>query len=168
MSSPTKRDLAEWDARIEADFRRTVARTKAAGRAKRGHRHVGFPWGFLVDVCRLTEGRAAVVVAQIIYRRVHVCRNETVTLPAAELAEVGIGRRQKNKALARLEAAGLIRIGQGRTGQSNRVTLLWRQKGQETGPQRRHHRALQATLPGPAGPPGSLSTLTLPDFLSSM
>jgi len=75
---------------------------------------------------RLTEGRAALVLAEIIYRRTCVCRSETVTLPAAELVEVGIDRSQKSRALAKLEAAGLIRIEQARTGQSSRVTLLWR------------------------------------------
>jgi hypothetical protein len=57
------RDLAEWDAEIEADFRRAVAASKAAGRSKRRHRLIGCPVGFLTDICRLTEGRAAVIVA---------------------------------------------------------------------------------------------------------
>jgi hypothetical protein len=130
MSNTTDRDLAEWDAEIEADFQHVVRASRAARQRKRGRRHVGFPWAFLVDVCRLTEGRTALVVAEIIYRRVHVCRNETVTLPPAELAEVGIDRPQKSRALAKLEAAGLIRIEQGRAGQSSRVTLLWQQKEQ--------------------------------------
>ena len=81
-----------------------------AGQRKRGRRHVGFPLEFLIDICRLTEGRTALVVAEVIYRRTYVCRDRTVTLPAAELAELGITRRRKNEALARLQAAGLIRV----------------------------------------------------------
>jgi len=126
------RDLAEWDAEIEADFQRVALASKVAGQRKRGRRHVGFPWAFLADVCRLTEGRTALVVAIHIYRRVHVCRSATVTLPAAELAEVGIDRPQKSRALTKLEAAGLIRIEQGRAGQSRRVELLWQQKERTT------------------------------------
>ena len=54
-----ERDLDEWDAEIEAEFQREVAATKAAGRRKKGRRLVAFPLAFLVDVCRLTEGRGA-------------------------------------------------------------------------------------------------------------
>jgi len=70
-----ERDLNEWDAEIEADFQRTVAATKAAGHHKKGRKLVAFPLAFLVDVCRLTEGRTALVVAELIYRRTHVCRS---------------------------------------------------------------------------------------------
>jgi hypothetical protein len=125
MNKAAKRDLAEWDADIEADFQRTIRATKAAGQRRRGRRHVGLPWAFLVDVCRLTEGRAALVVAMVIYRRTHVCRSQTVTLPAAELAEVGVTRQRKQEALARLEAAGLVRIEKA-TGRTAKVTLLWK------------------------------------------
>ena len=125
MSTETKRDLAEWDAEIEAEFQRTVRATKIAGQRKRGRRHVGFPLEFLIDVCRSTEGRTALVVAAILYRRTHVCRSPTVTLPAAELAEVGITRRRKNEALSRLQAAGLIRVESVPTGCSAKVTLTW-------------------------------------------
>src|SRR6266568_9673270 len=81
---PAVRDLAEWDAEIEAGFQREVAATKRAGRLKQGRKHVGFSWAFLVDVCRLTKGRTTLVVAIYIYRRTHVCRSKTITLPASE------------------------------------------------------------------------------------
>ena len=61
----TERDLAAWDAEIEAEFQRVVAATKAAGRKKRGQRLVGCPFAFLADVCRTTEGRAPLVVAML-------------------------------------------------------------------------------------------------------
>ena len=102
------------------------AATKTAGRKKRGPRWVGAPFAFLADVCRSTEGRAPLVVAMLIYRRTCVCKSRTVTLPGVELAELGITRPQKHKALARLEAAGIIRIEKGRAGRTVRVTLLWR------------------------------------------
>jgi hypothetical protein len=126
MINAVDRDPAEWDAEIEAEFQRVVAAGKAAGRLKRGRRLVAFPWAFLVAVCQQTEGRTALVVAMYIYRRTHVCRSQTVTLPAGELAELGIDRRDKNKALAKLEAAALIQIERIAAGRSTKVTLTWR------------------------------------------
>jgi hypothetical protein len=126
MSKTAKRDLDEWDAEIEEDYRRAVAATKAAGRRKKGRKLVAFPLTFLVDVCRLTEGRTALVVAELIYRRTHVCRSQTVTLPADELAELGIIRQRKNEALTMLKAAGLIRIEKVAAGRSAKVTLTWK------------------------------------------
>jgi hypothetical protein len=125
MNKPT-RDLAEWDAEIEADFQRAVAATRKIGRSKRRQRLVACPWGFLADVCRLTEGRAALVVAMYIYRRTHVCSSRTVTLPAAELAELGISRWVKADALGRLQAAGLVGIEESLPGRTAKVTLLWK------------------------------------------
>jgi hypothetical protein len=117
--------LQRWDAEIEAGFQRVVAATKTAGRKKRRPRVVGFPFAFLADVCRLTEGRATLVVAELIYRRTYVCNSRTVTLSDAELAEMEITRSQKYKALARLEAAGILRIEKGGAGRTVKVTLLW-------------------------------------------
>jgi hypothetical protein len=122
----TERDLDEWDAEIEAEFQRCVAATKAAGQRKRGHRHVGFPWAFLVDASRLTKGHhTALIVALYIYRRTKVCNSLTVTLPSNELVEIGIDRRRKHEALAKLKAVGLIRL-EKVAGRSIKVTLTWR------------------------------------------
>jgi hypothetical protein len=121
-----QRDLDEWDAEIEAEFQRVVAATKAAGQRKKGRKLVAFPLAFLVDVCRRTEGRTALVVAMLIYRRTHVCRSQTVTLPADELAELGIIRSRKNEVLPKLEVAGLIRIERMAPGRSAKVTLTWK------------------------------------------
>jgi hypothetical protein len=120
------RDEAEWDAEIEAEFQRVVAGTKAVGRRKRGQRRVGFPLAFMVDVCRLTERRTAFIVAALVYRRTVVCNSRTVTLPKIDLAELGINRSMKQRALARLAAAGLVQIEPPTSGRTTRVTLLWR------------------------------------------
>jgi len=120
------RDLAEWDAEIEAAFFREVAATKRAGRLKRGRKLMGAPIAFWIDVCQRTEGRTALVMAMLIYRRTHVCRSQTVTLPAGELAELGIIRQRKTEALTKLEAAELIRVERMGRGQSAKVTLTWR------------------------------------------
>src|SRR5262245_54234680 len=120
-----ERDLAEWDAEIEADFQRAVAATKQVGKRKRGHRHIGFPLAFLADVCRLTEGRATLVVAVLIYRRTKVCNSRTVTLPGHELADLGIDRSVKRKALVVLQEAGLVRVDRQSSGRTIKVTLTW-------------------------------------------
>ena len=89
-------------------------------------RHVGCPLAFLADVCRLTEGRTALVVALLVYRRVHVCRSQTVTLPIEELRKLGIDRRRRREGLIKLQAAGLIRIKKASAGRSAKVRLTWR------------------------------------------
>jgi hypothetical protein len=126
MAKRVERNQDEWDAEIEAEFQRAVATTRAAGLHKKRRKLVAFPLAFLVDVCRRTEGRTALVVAMLIYRRTHVCRSQTVTLPADELAELGITRRRKNEALIKLEAAGLIRLEKTASGRSAKVTLTWK------------------------------------------
>ena len=65
------------------------------------------------------------VVALLIYRRTVITKDRTVTLPGAELAELGVVRETKRRALAQLEAAGLVQIGR-ETGQTTKVTLLWK------------------------------------------
>ena len=64
------------------------------------------------------------VLAIYIYRRTCVCRSKTVTLPTAELADLGISRPRKHEALSKLEAAELIRV-ERVAGQTAKVTLLW-------------------------------------------
>ena len=119
-----ERDLAEWDAEIEAEFQRTVRQAKAAGRHQRGRRFIGCPTAFMADVCRKTEGRTALVVALCIYRRTRVGHTKTVTLPAAELAGLGVTRGRKQEALARLEEAGLVKV-ENSTGRAAQITLTW-------------------------------------------
>jgi hypothetical protein len=126
VEKDSQRDLAEWDAEIEADFQRCIAANKRAGRLKQGRKHIGCPLAFAIDVCRLTKGRTALVVAICIFRRTCIKHSPTVTLPAEELAEFDINRPRKWEALVQLEAAGLIRIGREGTGRSVKVTLTWR------------------------------------------
>ena len=87
---------------------------------------IGAPLEFVADVCRLTEGRAALVVALYIYRRVQIRDNRTVTLPSGELAELGIVRQNKQRALIKLQRAGLSKVENG-SGRTARVTLIWQQ-----------------------------------------
>ena len=94
---------------------------------KRAQRHIGVPLAFLVDVrkrTKLAKDGATLIVAMLIYRRAHVCKSRTVTLPLAELTELGVNKDQKYRALAKLETAGLIRVERA-VGRTSRVTLLW-------------------------------------------
>jgi hypothetical protein len=92
----------------------------------RAKRFIGAPFEFVADVCRLTKGRATLVVALYTYRRVQICNSSTVTLPSRELAELGIVRQYKQTALIKLQRAGLIKVENGR-GRTARVTLMWQQ-----------------------------------------
>jgi hypothetical protein len=117
--------LAEWDAEIEADFQRTVAANKPS-RQKRALQHIGCPREFLIDVCRLTHGRAALLVALAIYRQTAVRRRQTVTLNGLELAEYSVAPRRKREALRDLANAGIVELRRGGSGKATEVTLLWR------------------------------------------
>ena len=102
-----------------------LAPVKTARRQpKPKQRHFGCPLAFAAEVCRRTKGRATLIVAIYVYRRTSVCETQTVTLPAAALAELGIDRRRKREALNQLQAAGLISV-ERITGHSTRVTLTW-------------------------------------------
>lgn len=105
---------------------RTTNDTKAQRPAARprAKRLIGAPFEFVADVCRKTRGRATLVVAQYIYRRVSVTGCSTVTLPSGELAELGIDRRRKGEALTNLHTVGLIKVATAE-GRTARVTLTW-------------------------------------------
>jgi hypothetical protein len=94
-------------------------------RSPRAVRYIGAPLSFVREVCLLTDGRTALVVALCIYRRTRVCSNGTVTLPATNLAELEVDRRRKREALAQLQRAGLIEV-RNQAGRTARITLTWR------------------------------------------
>ena len=117
--------LDEWDAEIEAEFQRVTQAAKSGGDLVRAARHIGCPVGFLADVCRLTEGRGTLVIALLLFRRTHVTRSPTGTLPNSELAPFGISRSRKRGALIQLRDAGLVEL-ENAPGRTVRITLTWR------------------------------------------
>jgi hypothetical protein len=125
-STMTAAELADWDAEIEADFQREVEEAMRTARRQRGRSYIHCPWEFLADVCRLTRGRTALVVALCVYRRVLIHRGQAVTLKGAELAELGVDPRRKREALHKLEAVGILQLHQTKPGRKTKVTLLWR------------------------------------------
>jgi hypothetical protein len=119
--------LQRYDTKIEADFQQAVAAIKEAGNAKRGLRYMGAPRAFWLDVYHSVTGHSgvALLVAALIYRRTKVCNARTVKLSGTELADFGIDRAQKLRALLKLQEAGLVRIDREGPGRSTKVTLLW-------------------------------------------
>jgi hypothetical protein len=120
------RTTAEWDVEIEEEFQRVVAAGRAAGRKKRGGRHMGAPVSFWIALREAGLPWLAVVLAIYIYRRTRVKGSSTVTLVDAELRELRLDRYQRSRALRRLAAAGVIQMGRPASGRSRRVTLLLR------------------------------------------
>ena len=117
--------------RFSERFKSKNAPEKASNNAKprktgsRNGRFAGAPFEFITDVSRLTKGRATLLVALAIYRRVKICKNRTVTLPSDELAEWGIIRQYKQEALANLQTVRLIEVANV-NGRTARITLLWK------------------------------------------
>ena len=115
----------EWS--IDPDQIESILAERAAAsrRTRNSDKHVGAPLNFVSDVCRLTEGRATLVVALLVYRRTRINGSNTVKLPTSDLAGMGIDRRRKREALIQLVRAGLIRVRNSR-GRSASITLKWR------------------------------------------
>ena len=125
MANAADRDFAVEDAEIEAEFQRVAGTSRASGKRKRGLRHMGAPLAFWRVVCAVARGKADVVVALSIYRRVRVSGSTTVTLPQRELTELGVDRPAKSRSLARLARGGLIGVERTKQGTTTRITLLW-------------------------------------------
>jgi len=68
-------------------------------------------------------GTQALVVGILLQFRFLLSQKESVTLPKNFLAKFGISRGVKQRALKKLEDAGLIRVSQV-TGNSSKITLL--------------------------------------------
>jgi hypothetical protein len=105
---------------------RHTANTKPMRGRPRAKRLIGAPLEFVAEVCRLTQGRATLVVALYIYRRVQICHDRTVTLPSGELDELRIARQNKQRALIKLQRAELVKV-ENESGRTARVTLIWQQ-----------------------------------------
>jgi hypothetical protein len=120
-------ELAAWDAEIEADFQRIVRATRrSSSRQELRGKHIGCPLQFFIDVCQRTKGRTALVVAIYLYRQKVVNRSAIVSFGDAGLAELGISRKYKCKALRDLEAAGIVQLHLLGPGKKLGVELLWR------------------------------------------
>ncbi len=68
-------------------------------------------------------GTQALVVGILLQFRFLLSQKESVTLPKNFLAKFGVSRGVKQRALKKLEGAGLVRVSRV-TGHSSRITLL--------------------------------------------
>lgn len=85
---------------------------------------IAAPPKFIKEVCRVTRGRHTLMVALYLYHRTCICKSQMVTLPSGLLATFGVTPRTKQRALARLQAVGLVELERA-NGRTTRVTLLW-------------------------------------------
>ena len=95
----------------------------APPRPSRGYITVSLAW--LARVMPAVRSAEQLGVAMVLYRRCLMARSQTVTLPNGGLAEIGIGRQTKYRALAWLREAGAITVEETENGRSLRVTLHW-------------------------------------------
>jgi hypothetical protein len=79
---------------------------------------------YLARVLPVLPSSNRLAVAMVIYRECLMRRSKTIDLSNAVLAELGVGRKTKYRALARLREAGAVTI-EVDNGHSTRVTLHW-------------------------------------------
>ena len=103
----TERDLAEWDAEIEAAFQRKVVATQLAGRKKTVEPFVKVPLWWITAATKATNNRKALVCIELLYAS-WKAKSLTFPLPNARLQKRGITRETKRRALRDLERGGLI------------------------------------------------------------
>jgi hypothetical protein len=125
-STMTEAEKEAWDAEIEADYQRMLSTSTRPSKRKHPLQLIGCPLEFLVDICRLTRGRMALIVGLHVFRRTVVCHSSTVTLDKTELAELGVDRKRGREALHDLANAGIVRLSRTGSGQKTEATLLWR------------------------------------------
>jgi hypothetical protein len=79
-------------------------------RTRRPSRHIGCPLTWFKRVFPIVRGKNELAVALFLYRQHAIHRSRTITLSNACLAELGIERHAKYRALRRLAGAGIITL----------------------------------------------------------
>jgi hypothetical protein len=113
-----ERDLAEWDREIEADFRRAVAATRAAGKRKKAEPFAIVPLDWATKAAKAGKSPATIICIRLLYLSWKT-KSRTVILSNRD----GINRGSKDRVLRNLERAKLIQVDR-RSGRSPRVTIL--------------------------------------------
>ena len=86
--------------------------------------YITCPLMWLARILPVLRSSDRLAVAQLLYRQCLMRRSKTVDLSNSSLAELGIGRMTKYRALTLLQEAGAVTI-EARNGRSVRVTLHW-------------------------------------------
>jgi hypothetical protein len=118
----TSRDLAAWDAEIEAEFQRAT-RGARNGKRKRAGQFVKVPLWWAEQAARATGTPKAFLWIWLLHLA-WKARSNTFPLPNKQLYARGVHRNTKTRTLRELEAAGLIRV-ERRARKSPMVTLLF-------------------------------------------
>jgi len=90
------------------DDARTAGSQRKAANSRDGH--IGCPLSWFRLVFPVVRGKNELAVALWLYRLRSIRRSRTITVSNGPLAELGIDRFAKYRALRRLAKAGLIRI----------------------------------------------------------
>jgi hypothetical protein len=112
MTTAAKRDLAEWDREIEADFQRFVAANRAAGKRKRKKEEpfVKVPEWWIRAATEATHTKKALVAVELLRASWKAGGGTTFALPSGRLKRFGVSRPTWWRALQDLRRAGLITI----------------------------------------------------------
>jgi hypothetical protein len=118
-----KRDLAEWDREIEADFQRAVA---SRHKRKKVEPFVVVPLWWIAQAARLTRSPTTLVLIELLYAA-WKARSSTFTLPNGRLKRLGVSRKIKSRVLCKLETGkGRLIIVKRRIRKTPMVTLTVR------------------------------------------
>ena len=111
MSKTAKRrDLDEWDAEIEEDFRRAVAATKAVGRRKKKvEAFVKVPLWWIKIAAKDARSPTTLVLIELLYAS-WKAKSSTFPLPNGRLNKLGVSREVKRKVLLNLERRPVILV----------------------------------------------------------
>jgi len=128
MTSAADRDLAEWDAEIEAAFfpRKTNGRPDRqpapAKRKKKGEPFVQVPLWWIEAAAKDIGSPATLVLIELLYAA-WKAKSSTFPLPNGRLKALGVSREIKRRILHDLERRPVILVERSK-GRAPRVTLV--------------------------------------------
>jgi hypothetical protein len=85
---------------------------------------IGCPVSWFAWVLPRAKSKEQLALALYLYRRCCVCRSGTVTVPAGQLTQIGLGRWSKYKLLTALKGSGVVHIERWENGQAIKVRLV--------------------------------------------
>lgn len=121
-----ERDLAEWDRKIEANFQRAIAATRAAGKRKRktAEPFVKVPLWWIVAAAKQARSPATLVLIELLHASWRA-KSSTFTLSNERLRKVGVSREIKRRVLRDLaHGKGRMIMIEQKVGRAPRITLI--------------------------------------------
>ncbi len=120
----TKISIGEY---TDAEFRALLSKTTKVeirtSLSRPKGKFIGCPLPWFKRVALASKSKADIIVALHVYRLSQARRSKTVTVANADLAELGVDRRAKGRALRRLHQIKIFSVtGEGKA--SPKVTIL--------------------------------------------